>query len=598
MAARARGVGPGVTRLTAADRRAQLVRAYEAAQAADDVEAMAATALALAGLQVFGTVPGRLPAFLHQAYERSTGRRRVELAVALARTWSYGGSPRRAEPFVEEAMLAAQSMKDPALLATVLDAQLLTKWGPDDFSDRLAITTRLDDVVAHLTDVEARMNAHLWRLTTALEALDIAAIRRQLRSLDALAEETGSPRVEFFAASRRGMYALLVGDLDLATRAHAEAVAAGGAAGEPDTHAIDRALTAAIVRQQGAAEAAAREAPLFEDFGLREGVSAVAAEGALMWLYAGDKARASDLLHQLASDGFGSLPRGVDWLPTMVMLTEVAAAVGERDLARAALEVLRPYAGRGVVDGGAVTFIGVVDDVLAQASTAIGAGDEAREHRAAAAALYRQVGAGWWLRRCDFVASDVPSAVERRIVLRPLSLGSWEFGRDGATTVVHELRGFSYLRLLLQRPHVDISARTLSDAVAGHSGASVEQSDLGPVLDRAALAAYRSRLQSLDHELDDVTATADHGHASRLIAERDALLHEIRAATGLGGRGRSSGSSDERARVAVRKAVATAIDRLRTQDPSVARLLEQTVSTGVTCRYEPDPDRPTVWLLD
>src|SRR5205085_10281193 len=97
---------------------------------------------------------------------------------------------------------------------------------------------------------------------------------------------------------------------------------------------------------------------------------------------------------------FSLIPRGVDWLHTMVLLTEVAAALGERELVTVAAALLSPYAGRGVVDAGAVGFVGVVDDYLGQAATAVGAAQEAAEWRRQAAGLYRRVGAAWWLRQC------------------------------------------------------------------------------------------------------------------------------------------------------------------------------------------------------
>ena len=77
-----------------------------------------------------------------------------------------------------------------------------------------------------------------------------------------------------------------------------------------------------------------------------------------------------------------------------------------------------------------------------------------------------------------------------------------------------------------------------------------------------------------------------------------ALLHEVRGATGLGGRQRRTGSTDERARVAVQKAIASSLDLIHQHDPSLARLLRDTVHTGATCRYQPDPARPVTWLLD
>ncbi|HEX4098929.1 MAG TPA: hypothetical protein VHY21_00075 [Pseudonocardiaceae bacterium] len=80
--------------------------------------------------------------------------------------------------------------------------------------------------------------------------------------------------------------------------------------------------------------------------------------------------------------------------------------------------------------------------------------------------------------------------------------------------------------------------------------------------------------------------------------ERDALLDQLMTATGLHGRQRRTSSAGERARVAVRKAVAAAIDRIDQLDPALGRLLRDTVRTGTVCRYDPDPTRPVRWLLD
>jgi hypothetical protein len=127
---------------------------------------------------------------------------------------------------------------------------------------------------------------------------------------------------------------------------------------------------------------------------------------------------------------------------------------------------------------------------------------------------------------------------------------------------------------------------------------TADQAGLGPVLDRTAIAAFRRRIAELDDDIDAARAANDGERAALLDDERDALLTEISTSTGLAGQSRSGGSTDERARVAVRKAIAAAIDRLRTVDPSVARLLDDTISTGFSCRYVPDPDRPVTWQLD
>jgi hypothetical protein len=161
------------------------------------------------------------------------------------------------------------------------------------------------------------------------------------------------------------------------------------------------------------------------------------------------------------------------------------------------------------------------------------------------------------------------------------------------------MKGLAYLRLLVRQPGVEIAALQLSDWAAGHPGTGVSDVAAEPVIDRQALAAYRSRLADIDRELAEAQEWGDVGRGDRLRDERDALLAEVRSATGLGGRTRAApGGTNERARVAVRKAVAAAIDRITELDPVLGRVLTDTVRTGAFCSYEPDPTRPVVWLTD
>ena len=604
---------------------ANLVAAWERAKAAGDGEAMAAAALALAANPTFGGVPGGVPALLFEARSRTDGVARTRLAAALARAWAYSGQPARAAGFAAEAQADAERRGDPTLLADALDAQLAVHWGPDQLADRLRLTDRLEEATAHVTDVEARLSAHLWRLSTGLEVLDSAAVRRQLRALDLLATESGSARVAFFAASRRGMHALLTGDLDAARAAMADAGAAGRAAGSPDVEAVEHTLRAGIARQAGDTAALVAEARNWEEYGLAEGIRSITAWAANHWAAAGHPDRARAVLHQLAD--FATVPRDVDWLLTVYLLTEVAAAVGERAQTEAGLSLLTPYAGRGVIDAGGVAFVGVVDAALARAGAVLDRPDDAARWSASADAAYRRIGATWLLHtpatapsrqadppvgahgaRVGSAGGQAPSATrpsaphsdraEPRVLhLRPGGDGIWWVGRDGGPSAVRDVRGLHYLHLLLSRPGLDVPALALSDAVAGNLDARAVDGDAGPLLDRQALAAYRSRLGELDDELAEARAHADLAREQRLDREREALLDQLRAATGLGGRARVAVGTHERARVAVRKAIAAAIDRITAVDPSLGRLLIDTISTGATCRYDPDPDRPIRWIL-
>src|SRR3954454_8543659 len=224
--------------------RRRLTGAYDAAKAAGDAAAMTEAVLGLARLHEFGTHPGGLPGLIHESYATAEGTSRGRLAAALARTWAYGGEAGRGAPFAAEAVEIADAVGDPAQLAEALDADLLVHWGPDDFDERIRIAARLEDVAAHLTDVDARLSAYLWQLTTALESLDMVGVHRQLHALAILAEETGSPRVQFFAASRRVTHALPADDLDGARATHAVMRQAGQAAEEPDLFGLDHTCSA------------------------------------------------------------------------------------------------------------------------------------------------------------------------------------------------------------------------------------------------------------------------------------------------------------------------------------------------------------------
>jgi hypothetical protein len=567
---------------------------------------MAAAALGLASLQRFGGPGGRTPALLHEAYLAAADSpvTRARLAAALARSWVYGNDAARGATFAIEGVELAEQTQDPTVLADALDGQLAVSWGPDDLSERLHITARLQDVAAHVDDVRTRMNAHLWRLTTALETLDVTGMHRQLSALDLLASETGSPQVRYFAMTRRAMHATLVGDLDRARELAEAAYPLGMDIGVPDAFAVYHEQRAEIARHADDVGFLAEEATLAEDYAVSRGIESLIAEAAVLALQAGDIERSSRLVAQVAGGGFSQVPYDVDWLLTVSKTTEAAAGLGYTDIARAGMTLMAPYAGRCVVNAGAVVCVGVVEDYLWRAAV-VSTDSRADDWRAAAVAAYQRLGAPWWLRRVS-APSDVrrgavvaaPRPVDRRTVEMRRLPGQtvWSVGPAGEVRLLPDMKGLHYLRALLQRPGVEITALEISAMAAGH-GPAVAEPGAGERLDRRALTAYRNRLREIDEELDEAQSWNDPARAERIEAEREALLRELAGATGLGGRSRTTGGTAERARVAVRKAIAAALDRIDAEDPATARLLRRTMHTGSACRYEPDPDTPVDWLL-
>ena len=558
-----------------------------------DLPAPAAEALRLADTYVFGTEPGRIPAVLHEAFEASTDDRvRARLGATLARCWVYAGEHSRAAPFADAAVGHATTTGDGVLLADALDAALATHWGPDELRLRTRLVRQLDDVTAHLTDTAARTQAHLWMLTVALELLDLPAMNRQMRALEVLGED--SPRALFFAASRRLTVDLLRGRTDTA----AELVALAEGALEEGAGLADGGLVVASMRAYAAVHTgdvatAAELAQLAEDFAVSEGVRELFAEAAWMWLGAGRTDRALALASTFDAGVLATLPRDFSYLPTLQLVLDVALHAGDADLIARVEPLLAPYAGRAVVASGALVFHGVTDDPLSRAAGLRGDHEQAARLRSAALATYTRIGATWWRRRLERWTDPTGTTGtigDGRMTLRPGPQGTWLVGHAGSTAPIPARKGLVHLHTLLSQPGTGIDALALA-------GGAVIESDLGLRADATALAAYRRRLRDVEDALDQADVDGDASAGKRLVAERSALLAEVSAATGLGGRTRQVGGSAERARVTVRKAIAAAIEVVSTADPVVGRHLASQVRTGFTCSYEPDADQPIAWEL-
>jgi hypothetical protein len=160
-------------------------------------------------------------------------------------------------------------------------------------------------------------------------------------------------------------------------------------------------------------------------------------------------------------------------------------------------------------------------------------------------------------------------------------------------TIEHSL-GMTYLAALLANPGQEITAAQLaagpglSQTVAVSGGMRSSQ----PVLDEAARQAYRQRIAILQEEISQDEARGNLAQARNAKEERDWLIDELGVATGLSGRARTFATSDERARIAVGKAIRRALSRISAVDPILGAELRATVHTGHRCRYRPTFGQP------
>jgi tetratricopeptide (TPR) repeat protein len=177
----------------------------------------------------------------------------------------------------------------------------------------------------------------------------------------------------------------------------------------------------------------------------------------------------------------------------------------------------------------------------------------------------------------------------------------WTIVFEGRTTRLRHMIGLTHLATLLRQPghavHVgdliDSAYETRRDAPP----AARPTGDAGELLDRQARAEYQARLRAVREEHDEAVRLRDHGRADRLSEEMEFLTAELTRGFGLAGRPRRAGSAQERARIAVVRAIKYATDKIAEHDRPLAEHLRLGVRTGTLCSYAP-PSRDTVaWTL-
>lgn len=172
---------------------------------------------------------------------------------------------------------------------------------------------------------------------------------------------------------------------------------------------------------------------------------------------------------------------------------------------------------------------------------------------------------------------------------------TWRVGIGGRSVSVPDAKGLGDLHALVSSPGADIASVDLLTPGAELEASAASRFGGDPVLDDTAREQYRIRLDQLDGLLDAAGQRDDTERRDTLLAERAALIDELRAATGLGGRSRRLGDQAERARKTVGARIRDTLRRLDDVHPELAAHLRASVSTGSACAYR--PQEPISWVL-
>ncbi|GIG70359.1 LuxR family transcriptional regulator [Phytomonospora endophytica] len=328
-------------------------------------------------------------------------------------------------------------------------------------------------------------------------------------------------------------------------------------------------LAAITAGQRGVAMPVAAEYPrMFESLALRARAVAAAIDGD-----PAECARMRETLEPLRGQWLVSL-YGCDLSgPVALWLGRLAAAVGDTVAARADYgEALRSAEDMGARPWALEARAALA--VLAVSEGTPGAAEDVAAVEAEAAELGM----------AHLTALSTVEAVAGGEFRREGAV--WSLGWEGTTVRVPDAKGLHDIHALLGAPGVDVPAVRLLDPAGGETVVAARAMGGDPVLDEEARARYKRRLVELDEAIDRATGLGQDTRAAHLDHERDALLDELRTATGLGGRPRRLGDEAERARKTVTARIRDTLRRLDTQHPPLAAHLREAVSTGAVCRYE------------
>ena len=339
--------------------------AAEGAQRLGAAELLARAALAYGGPGfVFGLHEPYEVALLEEALSALDARDsalRARVMARLAMGLYASGAPERCDALSEQAVAMARRVSDPATLAYALHARHAVLWGPRRLEERLAIATEIVRLAEAARDREQVARGRHFRIVDLLELGDVRAAFREMELQSKLADELHQPLYQWHRAFYQAMRALLEGRFEEGEQLANEALEFGQRASQDAMETFGVQLFSARRDQGRLAELEASAAAFVEQQPEVPGWRAVLA---CLYTETGRDADARRELETIATGGFAALPEDSVWAPTMAMLSEVCAGLGDSRRAAELYDLLLPYAGRNVVVGAGVACSGAVSSYL------------------------------------------------------------------------------------------------------------------------------------------------------------------------------------------------------------------------------------------
>lgn len=586
--------------------------AFRRTQGGRDPRTTAAAALGLAGLWVHEhqSFTGAAVALdrLRRAAEAAAAVPDAVLAARLRARLAAETDYRSAEHGAIRAVVEqARRSGNPVVLAESLNLAHQCLMAPTCGGIRRRIADELIATSARTRRPGDLLLGKLWRtvdlvLDSGPQARrSLAELRRSLAARDHLAVDHGARAIEV-------MFEIRAGRFEQAERRARECADAGRAAGQPATTAWHAAQLVTVRWYQGRI---AELLPLIRRVAESPSLSPVDysfhALLALAAASAGDQRQARTALAALTGHGrsLAELPRSGSWLVALYAIVEAAHLVGDWESADQAYRLLRPFAHLPIAAGPAVSCFGSVEHALGLAQLTLGEYERAAEHLRRA--VHHNTALGHWpaaalaqQRLAAATKRHTPDQSPTPPVCRRQGR-HWRVTAAGRTVEVEHCRGMAHLAVLFGNPGREISALHLATIPRASLSAAASpapaprtatspSTGTGPQFDDQAVRAYRERRsgprpgiehRGIDGRRDFEGRDVEGGDTGRSgIGRGD-------AAGGLTDWVRALPSADERARIAVGKAIRRALQRIADADPELGRLLAAGVRTGKQCMYTP-----------
>lgn len=528
------------------------------------------------------------------ALPRQDSPSRAQLLARLSVALSLVAAGDRRLALSVEAVEMARHLDDGASLGHALAAYCDAIAGPEHSERRRDTAREVVEVGSALGDRRLELLGRRHLIVALLELGEMAEVDDQIRAFAVAAEVLREPLYRWYVPLWRGMRALMAGRTAESASLCDEASALGELAHSDNAAMLT--LTQRWVRLRADDQLDDAGRLVIEQgltvFGELPGLTVL---GALCQLHTGRTEEASAALAGLRGD-LERLPRDAEWLPTMAQAAEVAAALGDRDVAGLLDGMMAPFDHRVVVEGIGAGVYGTLGGFRARLAALLGRVDEAARLASEAAAAADRMG----LRCAPKLAPAAPHARMPAPAATELTASLqregdlWAVTFAGVTARVRHAKGVQDLAALLARPGAAVHVTELISPDPATQAAASSRGD--DVLDRRALAAYRRRLAELDDDLAEAESHQDVGRATKLRVEREFLVAELAGSVGLGGRVRRAGDDVDRARKTVRARVRDAIRRVEAAHPPLGRHLSLAVRTGTYCSYQ--PESPVRWTVE